>query len=57
MQEIILIETDRLYSINNKLKDGWRVVSVTPIIKCVDRYDAATFGAYVVIEKDKENEE
>ena len=47
MQEIILIETDRLFGINNKLKDGWRVVSVSPLVTGA--------SAYVVIEKDKEN--
>ena len=52
MQKLILVEKDYTYEIDGYLLDGWRVVSVTPAIKCVDKYDTAFYGAYVVIEKE-----
>ena len=51
MQKIILVEGKYTFEINNYLSDGWSVISVTPAIKCVDRFDTSFYGAYVVIEK------
>ena len=53
MQKMIVVEKIFTNEINSYLSDGWKVVSVTPIVKCVDRYDTAEYGAYVVIEKEE----
>lgn len=46
-----MINRDSLYDINHYLNMGYKVVSVTPIVKCVaSNYDTAEYGAYVVIE-------
>lgn len=52
MQKVMLVEQGYTYEINTLLAQGWRVVSVTPAIKCVDKYDAAFYGVYVVVEKE-----
>ena len=55
MQQMVFIEGHGLSGINSLLNNGCKVVSVTPIIKCVaSLHDKSTYGAYVVIEKDDE---
>ena len=53
MQRMVLVENKYVYEINTLLEQGWKVVSVTPIIKCVSSgHDISCYGAYVVIEKE-----
>lgn len=52
MQKMIMVEKNVVSSVNTYLDIGYKVVSVTPIIKCVaSNYDTTEYGAYVVIEK------
>ena len=51
MQKMIVVKKDYTSEINSYLYRDWRIVSVTPLIKCVDRYDTTEYGAYVVIEE------
>ena len=51
MQKMIVVEKDYVSCVNEYLSLGYKVVSVTPIIKCISsNYDTAAYGAYVVIE-------
>lgn len=51
MQKMIVVKEDYVSSVNEYLSLGYKVVSITPIIKCVaNNYDTAAYGAYVVIE-------
>lgn len=49
---MIVVEKNYTYEINSFLEQGWKVVSVTPAIKGVGKYDSPFCGVYVVIEKD-----
>ena len=53
MQKVILVEKNYTNEINEWLKLGWKVVSVTPTIKCVSKYDTPFYGVYVVIEQER----
>lgn len=48
MQKMIYVETKYVSEVNTYLRNGWKVISVTPAV-----YGDATYncGAYVVIEK------
>ena len=52
MQQMILVKEGYTYKINEILEQGWKVVSVTPAIKCVGKYDTPFCGVYVVVEKE-----
>lgn len=49
MQKMIYVETKYMSEVNQYLKSGWKVVSVTPAIYGDSTYNC---GAYVVIEKE-----
>jgi hypothetical protein len=53
IQKMILIEQNRLSELNTFLENGWKVVSTTPVVKCLEKYDTPFYGVYVVIEKEK----
>lgn len=53
-QKMILIEKDRLSELNVFLENGWKVISTTPVVKCLEKYDTPFYGVYVVIEKETE---
>lgn len=54
MQKMICVDEYYTSDVNIYLDEGWRVISVTPIIKCVaSNYDKTKYGAYVVIEKEE----
>lgn len=56
MQKMVFVKEDWVSEINNYIKYDWKVVSVTPAIKCTaSKYDSAIYGVYVVIEKVGDN--
>ena len=57
MQKILFIDDSYTQTVNSYLEHGWNVVSISPVMNCAGKHTTTWCGAYVVIEKSKENED